>query len=90
MTRLTDGKKTIEIVMKVWEGHDYSPEWDYDFFETGRLPRDEQKDAYIVPNVDYCVEQAEDWKYGRGDFLDDYEGTPGHNPDDRYVDVAEV
>lgn len=32
MTRLTDGKKTVEIEMMVWEGSGYTPDWSKDFF----------------------------------------------------------
>lgn len=71
MTRLTDGKKTVEIEMCDWTGSGWTPDWSADFFEVGGLKRDEERDAYIVNDVDYCVEQAEDWEKGKGDFYYD-------------------
>lgn len=70
MTRLTDGKKTAEIEMMVWEGSGYTPDWSADFFEVGNLEFDEEVGAYKVVNVDYCIEQANDWRKGVGDFSD--------------------
>lgn len=90
MTRFTDGKKTIEITMKVWEDGQYSPCWEKDFFGVGALPYDEETDTYTVQDVDYLADQANDWHLGIGDHQDDYEGQPGHTPEDRYVDVEEV
>lgn len=69
--KLTDGKKTVEIKMCVWEGSGYSPDWSMDFFNAGGLKFDESSNAYIVEDVDYCIDQAEDWKESRGDFCDD-------------------
>lgn len=48
MTRLTDGKKTAEIEMMVWEDNGYTPDWSGDFFETGSLEYDEELEAYKV------------------------------------------
>lgn len=66
------GKK-VEITMKVWNGSQYSPDWSEDFFNVGGCPYDEDADAYIVEDVDYCIEQAQDWAECRGDFQDDAE-----------------
>ena len=44
--KLTDGTKTVEITMKVWEGSGWSPCWEKDFFEAGGLPYDEETDTY--------------------------------------------
>lgn len=89
MTRFTDNKKTVEITMKVWDGGQYGPAWEMDFFSVGSLPYNEEMDAYIVDDVDYLVDQANDWHEGVGDYQDDEEGQPGHTPDDRavFVDV---
>lgn len=81
MTRLYDGKKIAEITMNVWDGNGYTPDFSLDFFEVGALPYDEEKDAYVVDDVDYCVEYANDWKNSTGDFHDD---EPDEN---RNVDV---
>ena len=83
MTRLTDGKKTVEITMQTWTGDGYTPDWSYDFFEVGALKRDEDAEAYIVRDVDYCVEMAMDWKNGVGDFYNELDT----DVDDRTVDV---
>ena len=75
--RLTDTIKTIEITMRTWDGLNYSPDFAVDFFAA---PYSADLDAYVVDDVDYCIEQAEDWKYNRGDFS----GTED-DPDDKFV-----
>lgn len=87
MTKLTDGKKTVEITMKMWKYGQYTPDWSNDFFEVGGLEYDEELDAYKVNDVDYCIEQAEDWKNGVGDFSDSEDGI---DPDDKLVLVEVV
>lgn len=57
---LTDGKKTVYIDMRLWDGHNYSPDFASDFFDGERK----------VPDVGYCIEQAEDWAHYCGDFYD--------------------
>lgn len=69
--KITDGKKTVDIRMMAWEGSGYSPDWSTDFFNAGLLEYDRENDVYIVDDVDYCIEQAEDWRDSRGDFRDD-------------------
>lgn len=66
--KIYDGKKTVELKMCVWEGSGYSPDWSEDFFEAGSLDYDEEREAYRVESVDYCIEQAEDWAHSTGDF----------------------
>lgn len=66
MTRLTDGKKTVEITMNNWTGSGYTPDWSADFFEVAGLELNDN-DAYIVPDVDYCASCAQDWEKGRWD-----------------------
>lgn len=81
MIRLTDGKNTVEIEMCIWDGCNYSPDWSQDFFEAGGLPYDDETNTYTVPDVEYCIEQAEDWRLCRGDFADDaecYDVINGH------------
>ena len=60
MTRLTDGKRTVEIEMARWTGTGFNPDWSADFFEVGHLPYDEETDTYTVQDVEYCIEQAID------------------------------
>lgn len=60
--KLTDGKTTVEITMKMWDGNSYGPDWSHDFFEAGNLEKDEETGAYIVEDVEYCVSVVEDWQ----------------------------
>jgi len=77
MTRLTDGKKTVEITMyEISEEGKQLPDWSYEFFEIGGLELDEEKDAYMVDDVDYCIDQAMEWKNAEGEWE---EGTPAEN-----------
>lgn len=65
--KLTDEKKTVEITM-----YDInSVEWSNDFFESANLEYSEEKEAYVVPDVGYCIEQAKDWETGVGDYYTD-------------------
>lgn len=75
MTRLTDGKRTLEIAMNNWTKNDYTPDWSADFFDVGCLCYNEDIDAYQVEDVDYCVEQALDWENNTGDYID-YDADP--------------
>ena len=60
----------VDIQMTVWTGDGYTPDWSIDFFEAGNLRHDEVTDAYMVEDAEYCVDQAEDWKYNLGDQYD--------------------
>ena len=79
MTRLTDGKRTAEIRMTIFNDQNgsYSPDWERDFFEVGGLEHDDEADAYRVQDVDYCIDQAIDCISRTGDFADDDEPVPG-------------
>ena len=85
MTRLTDGKKTVEITINNWTGDGYTPDWSADFFDAGCLHYNEELDAYQVEDVDYCVDQAQDWKNNAGDYID-YDADP-EEVENRNVDV---
>ena len=90
MTRFTDRSgRNVAIAMKVWNPDEcqYGLDWERDFFEVGGLLFIEDEDAYLVDDVEYLIEQALDWKYGRGDQVDDYEGEDGHRPEHRTVIV---
>lgn len=65
MARLTDGSRTVEIAMRVWEGTSYSADISDDFFSVGELRYNYEASAYIVNDVDYCIEVAELWESGR-------------------------
>lgn len=89
-TKLTDGKKTIKITMCKWDGNGWTPDWSADFFAVGGLPYDEERDAYRVEDLSYCIEQAEDWKASRGDYAND---EPDGNNEvfvEDYSDVNDV
>lgn len=58
--KITDGNKTVVITMQEWDGHNLTPDFSNDFFDG----------VCEVDDVDYCVEQAEDWANYRGDFAD--------------------
>lgn len=75
--KLTDNNKTIEITMRTWNGSNYSPDFAIDFFEA---PYSAELDAYVVDDVDYCIEQATDWENNEGDFSDLED-----DPDDKCV-----
>lgn len=81
--RLYDGKKMADIQMNTWNGREYTPDWSIDFFETGRLQYDEDVEAYLVEDVNYCIDQANDWKNADGDFYE-----PDADTADRNVDVT--
>lgn len=67
--KMTDGKKTIEIKLYTWvDGQGPCGEWTEDFFNAGGLPYDEETETYTVEDVEYCIEQANECKYGRGDY----------------------
>lgn len=73
MARLSDGYRTVDIELRTWdsEKNEFTPDWSNDFFNIGNLFYDADEDAYLVKNVYYCIEQAQDWKYGVGDFYCD-------------------
>lgn len=83
---ITDGKKTVVITMHVWKNDYMSQDCSIDFFEAGGLLYDDQTDTYTVADVDYCIEQAEDWMNQRGDFCADcLSGT-----EERFVFVVDA
>jgi len=82
--KLTDGKKVVEIRMQVWNGSGYGPDWSYDFFEAGDL--DDATGASVVDDVDYCIDQAQDWANKTGDYA---EVAPWEENEERVVFVEE-
>lgn len=86
MTRLIDNNKAVEISIREWdeENSQYGSDWSADFFEVGGLKTvSEPNLAYIVDDVDYCIEYANDMVAGVGDFA----GDPQPN---QFVDVTEL
>lgn len=44
-------------------------DWAADFFEVGFLrPVEDEESTYVVDDVDYCIEYANDMVAGEGDF----------------------
>lgn len=89
MIRLIDNNKAVEISIREWdeENTQYGPDWAADFFEIGDLKAVEDEElnlAYVVDDVDYCIEQANDMAAGEGDFA---EFGPQPN---QFVDVTEL
>ena len=58
--KITDGKRTVEINIMTWNGTGYGEDWAEEYFDAGALPYDEEKDAYTVQDVQYCIDMAED------------------------------
>lgn len=50
--KMTDGKKLVEVTMKIWNGSGYGPDWANEFFETGGLEFDGEVDAFMVDDED--------------------------------------
>lgn len=86
MTRFIDKTgRIIEIRMCRWNGSGYDPDWEQDFFAVGDLQYDDEKEAYIVDDVDYLVDYANDWKNNTGDFaIDD------SDKGDEYIFIEEA
>lgn len=55
---ITDGRKTVEITIRRWNGNGYDPDCSADYFEVGGLPYNEESGAYTVDDVDYCIDMA--------------------------------
>lgn len=78
MTRLTDGTRTVEISMMYWKEATLTPDFSNDFFNVGWLEESDCGDCtYIVEDVNYFIEQAEEWKNRTGDFIGDAEIEDG-------------
>lgn len=74
MTRFTDDCRTVteiglyeQDIENTFGAIDFS----IDFYEVGSLPYNEEIGAYVVDDVEYLIEQANDWLNQRGDFRDD-------------------
>lgn len=67
--KMTDGKKTVEITMKVWNDSflEYGPDFSYDFFDAGALSVSDDLQTYIVSDVDYCIDAALEWEAEKED-----------------------
>ena len=86
MIRLIDDSKAVEISIREWddEGSQYGPDWSADFFGVGGLKSVEGEElTYVVDDVDYCIEYANDMVSGEGDFAGDPQPS-------QFVDVTEL
>lgn len=86
MARLVSGNRIVEIIMNTWDGEKYTPDFSGDFFMVGSLRYDLDLEAYEVDDIDYCIEQAEDWENKDGDCYGE-EDAPGV---ERHTEVYEV
>ena len=79
MIRLTDGYATVTIEMKTWDERNqcYTPDRAPEFFDVGGLPIDLITQAYMVKDVNYCLDEARDSMLHMGDFYDGFPCTPG-------------
>lgn len=72
-TRLTDGNRVMRFEM--WEENIFTMftgiDFSNDFFEVGSLFYDEATNAYMVGDLEYCVEQMRDWMSYSGDYYYD-------------------
>lgn len=69
--KLYDGHKRISVTMAEWseQSRSYGPDLALEFFSDAKY--DSSHDVYVVEDVDYCAQQAEDWANLRGDFAGD-------------------
>ena len=54
--KITDGNRTVEVKLIGINGID----WAEDFYTAGRLQYIDETEAYVVDDVDYCLQTAED------------------------------
>lgn len=69
MSLFTDGKYLLYICLY----EDNLPYYSGDFYSVGLLDKVEvdSEDAYVVKDVYCLIEQANDWRYRRGDYYGD-------------------
>lgn len=72
MTRFIDNNGKIAEITLINNGY----EWQDEFFNVGSLSYNEDSDACEVEDVDYLIDQANDYISGCGDFSD---GEPQEN-----------
>lgn len=57
--RLTDGKRIVDIQIRRWiEGSGYGPDFSHDFFGSDEVEYDAKKEAWVVEDLDYCINLA--------------------------------
>ena len=78
--KMTDGKRLIEITMRVWSNGQYSQDLSVGLLIDGSF--EHGQGAYKVDSVDDVIDYAFDWQNCTGDFVEDED--PDNN---RRVDV---
>lgn len=87
--KMTDGKRTVDITIRHWNGSGFDPEWSNDYFNKSGLPYDAETDTYTVPDVQYCIDMAKSTDGEGACVRFDLDGNP--EPDeDMCVDVEEL
>ena len=87
--KMTDGKRTVEINIRRWNGSGYDPDWSEDYFNASSLPLDEETGIYTVPDVQYCIDMANSTDGEGACVRFDIDGNP--EPDeDMCVEVEEL
>lgn len=88
--KMTDGKRTIDILIHRWNGSGYDPDFSLDYFSAAQLPYDEETDTYTVEDVDYCIDIAKNGGPDDGAcWMTNADGDTVQDPD-MMVDVTEV
>lgn len=70
-TYFTDGKRTVAIDLKTWDGRGYGPDFSADFYDVGALENVGDRGGtpiYKVDDIDYPIDYAQDMIDGSGDF----------------------
>ena len=72
--KMTDGRKAVEIILRACMGDYFAPDMSNDFFDVGGLRTTFDDvigdDVYMVDDVEYCIDQANDWANYRNDYHD--------------------
>ncbi|MBQ6621933.1 MAG: helix-turn-helix domain-containing protein [Mogibacterium sp.] len=79
--RLTDGKRTIEITMREWDGVNWGQDIAGEFFAGAELIDNDPYTA--LADIDYAIDNAKDWESHAGDYDDDDET-------ERLVEITEL
>ena len=79
--RLTDGKRTIEVTMREWDGTNWGQDIAGEFFADAELIDNDPYTA--LADIDYAIDNAKDWESHAGDYDDDDET-------ERLVEITEL
>lgn len=75
MTRFTDGHRVALIEMQIWKDDHASPDLSQDILADAITGFSFENDAYLVNDLDWLVDYANNWLNFKGDFYydDDHE-----------------